>query len=315
MSNTFITTLPPLTPPKWLRGGNAETLYAKFLQAPTPAYRRELLPNHENSGKLAFDFLDSSKPNAPLLLHFHGLEGSSHSHYAIALMLAAQALGWNAVVAHFSSCGGVASHKYYHSGDSVAIAHAITLMQERYQDIYAVGVSLGGNALAKYLGEQGRANLPTGLKAAAVVSAPVDLSASSLAICRGLPRLLYTPYFLHSLRKKIPQHAKQVKLRSLTDFDNAYTAPLNGFHDAQDYYQRASAKPFLADIAIPTLLLNAQNDPFLPPVFLPQVHEVSDKVVLLQPETGGHVGFVSGSGRGHIRWMPETVLRFFQGIN
>ena len=313
--HALIARLPPLHTPPWLRGGNIETLYAKSLQSAAPPYRRELLPNHENSGMLAFDFLDSPHPDAPLLLHFHGLEGSSRSHYAVALMLAAQARGWHAAVAHFSSCGGVAAQKYYHSGDTEAIAHALKLMQARYPRIYAVGVSLGGNALAKYLGECGRANISCGLQAAAAVSAPVDLTASSLAISQGLPRLLYTPYFLSSLRKKVPADAKAVKLRSLADFDNAYTAPLNGFIDAADYYRRAAAKPYRRDIRLPTLLINAHNDPFLPPEAMPQEAEVSPQVYLLQPRSGGHVGFVSGTGRGHLRWMPETVFRFFDEIS
>lgn len=312
----FLAQLPPLNTPKWLRGGNIETLYAKSLQAPPPAYRRELLPNAQGNGLIAFDFLDSSQTNAPLLLHFHGLEGSSRSHYAVALMQAAQARGWNAVVAHFPSCGGVASERLYHSGDTPSIAHAIALMQARYEQIYAVGVSLGGNALAKYLGEQGRAQQPTGLQAAVAVSAPFDLSASSVAIAKGLPRLLYTPYFLSSLCKKIPaDYQNKKKIRSLRDFDNAYTAPLNGFRDADDYYQRCSAKPYLKDIAIPSLLINAQNDPFLLPADMPQAADISPAVSLLQPQYGGHVGFVSGTGRGHLRWLPDTIFSFFNWIN
>ena len=105
------------------------------------------------------------------------------------------------------------------------------------------------------------------------------------------------------------------RIRSLADFDNAYTAPLHGFANKDDYYRRAAAKPFLPDIATPTLLLNAQNDPFLPGRFLPTANEVSDSVYLLQPKNGGHVGFVSGSGRGHLRWMPQAVLSFFEWQN
>ena len=181
----------------------------------------------------------------------------------------------------------------------------------RFRRIYAVGISLGGNALAKYLGEQGRAGQAAVPQAAAAVSAPVDLPASAAALEHGLPRLLYTRYFLNSLLPKVPP-LPDVRIRTLGDFDNAYTAPLHGFADKDDYYRRSAAKPYLRDIAVPTLLLNARNDPFLPARFLPTANDVSPHVCLLQPEQGGHAAFVSGGGRGHLRWMPQTVLRFFE---
>ncbi|MDO4997434.1 MAG: alpha/beta hydrolase [Neisseria sp.] len=302
---------PPQTPP-FLIGGNAETLYAKFLQGKAPAYRRELLPDSTDTERVAYDFLDANNPDAPLIMLFHGLEGSSSSHYAVAIMNAAHAAGFHAVVAHFRSCGGVASQRFYHSGDSPEIAHMLQLMAARYRVIDAVGVSLGGNALAKYLGECGLAGKPAIPRAAAVISAPIDLPAAGRALQRGLPYLLYTPYFLHTLLKKVPPAPH--KIRSLAAFDNAYTAPLHGFADKDDYYRRAMCKPFLPHIHTPTLLLNAQNDPFLPARFLPSAAEVSEQVYLFQPQTGGHVGFVSGKGRGDLNWLPQTVLCFFAHI-
>ncbi|EFE49444.1 hypothetical protein NEIELOOT_01786, partial [Neisseria elongata subsp. glycolytica ATCC 29315] len=119
------------------------------------------------------------------------------------------------------------------------------------------------------------------------------------------------PLFLNSLLPKVPP-LPDVRIRTLGDFDNAYTAPLHGFADKDDYYRRSAAKPYLRDIAVPTLLLNARNDPFLPARFLPTANDVSPQVCLLQPEQGGHAAFVSGGGRGHLRWMPQTVLRFFE---
>ena len=160
--------------------------------------------------------------------------------------------------------------------------------------------------LAKYLGEQGKAALP---KAAAAVSAPVNLNAAGEALQHGLPYLLYTPYFLHTLLAKVPKSDK--KIRSLGAFDNAYTAPIHGFADKYDYYTQASAWPWLPKIEVPTLLLNAKNDPFLPPQYLPTERDVSPQVYLLQPEQGGHCAFVSGEGRGHLQWLPQTVLAFF----
>lgn len=297
-----------LLPPLWLRGGNWETVYAKSLQAAAPPYRRELILDRFGEDLVAYDFVDAADKDAPCVVLLHGLEGSSMSHYAVEMMLAARARGWHGVVAHFRSCGGVASRRLYHSGDSPEVAHMLNVLAQRYACLLVVGVSLGGNVLAKYLGEYGDKALP---RAAAVVSSPVRLAAAGDALEKGLPRLLYTPYFLRTLMTKVPHSGK--RLLSLAEFDNRFTAPMHGFLDKDDYYARASAMPFLRDVTVPTLLLNARNDPFFPASFLPTREEVSGSVLLLQPKRGGHAGFVSGSGRGHLRWLPENVLRFFEG--
>ncbi|QMT34384.1 alpha/beta fold hydrolase [Conchiformibius steedae DSM 2580] len=297
----------PLIPPSWLTNGHAQTLYAKTLQAPPPAYRRELIADSYGEDLAAYDFVDAPQPDAPAVVLLHGLEGSSRSHYATALMHAVAAHGWHGVVAHFRSCGGVDARRTYHSGDTREVAHMLAVLRRRYRKLYVVGVSLGGNALAKYLGEQGDNAL---LDAAAVVSAPLDLPNAAAALERGLAWLLYTPYFLHTLLKKVPQPPQ--RCLSLGAFDRAYTAPIHGFASEHDYYARAAALPHLINITRPTLIINAQNDPFLPPPFLPQPHQVSASVQLLQPEHGGHCGFVSAGGRGHLRWLPDTVLKFFE---
>lgn len=299
---------PPLTPPRWLKGGNLQTLYAKSLQRPAPPYRRELLADSYGSDQVAYDFVDASDPNAPCVVLLHGLEGSSRSHYAVELMHAVRAAGWHGVVAHFRSCGGVPSQRLYHSGDTREVAHMLSLLSQRYATLYAAGVSLGGNALTKYLGEQGKNAV---VRAAAAVSTPMDLSAGARALQQGMARRLYTPYFLHTLMDKVP-HPPPHKIRDLKMFDDLYTAPIHGFADAEDYYAKSSAKPYLRQIAVPTLLVNARNDPFFPPEHLPRQTDVSDQVYLLQPEHGGHAGFVGGSGRGHLRWLPENLLAFFR---
>ena len=195
----------------------------------------------------------------------------------------------------------------YHSGDTPELAHMLAVLAQRYATLYVVGVSLGGNVLAKYLGEQGSAALP---RAAATVSTPFKLTASAHTLQHGIPYLLYTPYFLHTLLKKVPPADHPI--RSLGAFDDAYTAPMHGYADRFDYYRRASSHPQLKNIAIPTLLINAQNDPFYPATYLPQSSDVSSSVQLLQPQHGGHAGFVSGSGRGHLRWLPQTLLAWFE---
>ncbi|QEY24995.1 YheT family hydrolase [Neisseria animalis] len=316
--------------PFWLCNGNADTLFSKLLQGKPPAYRRELLPDSTGETQTAYDFIDSPDPDVPLLVVFHGLEGSSRSHYAIEMMKAVQRKGWHGVVAHFRSCGGITNTApvFYHSGDTREIGFMLDTLAARYPKIYAVGVSLGGNALAKYLGEQGRLNRAAPVKAAAAVSAPVDLAAAGTRFDRGLTRLLYTRYFLNSLVPKARAFSRfssaetrparlQTALslsqcKTLGDFDDLFTAPLHGFADRHDYYRQSSCKPFLKDVAVPLLLLNAVNDPFLPPEALPSATEVSPSVTLLQPPHGGHVGFVSRDrGRLNIEWLPKTVLAYF----
>lgn len=297
----------PLVSPAWLRNGHTQTLYAKLIQSPVPNYRRELIADSYGEDLVAYDFIDAPNRDAPVVVLFHGLEGSSQSHYAIELMRFVQQRGWHGVVAHFRSCGGITSKRLYHSGDTREIEYMLQVLRERYAQIYAVGVSLGGNALAKYLGEQGKAAIP---RAAAVVSAPIDLNAAADALAQGVSQRIYIPYFMRTLMQKVPPK-QGFACKTLYEFDNTYTAPIHGFRDALDYYTQSQCKPFLRNIVRPTLVINAKNDPFLPAQFLPNVDEVSDNVVLLQPENGGHVGFVSGSGRGHLRWLPENILAFF----
>lgn len=304
--------------PFWLHNGNAETIFAKLLQSAPPAYRRELLPDSTGKTQIAYDFVDAARPDAPLVVLFHGLEGGSMSHYAVEMMKAVQRRGWHGVVAHFRGCGGIANTApvFYHSGDTREIGFMLETLAARYPRIYAAGVSLGGNALAKYLGEEGAAAIP---RAAAAVSAPVDLTAAGTRFDRGVTRLLYTRYFLRSLVPKAEafphfQTASPLKnCKTLGGFDDLFTAPLHGFTDRHDYYRRASCKPLLRSVRTPLLLLNAVSDPFLPPEALPTAAEVSDAVTLLQPPYGGHVGFVNKSGgRLNIEWMPETVLHYFE---
>ena len=233
-------------------------------------------------------------------------------------MKAVQQRGWNGVVAHFRSCGGIENTApvFYHLGDTPEIAFMLNTLARRYSTIYAVGVSLGGNALAKYLGEQGSNAVP---RASAVVSAPVDAVAAGTRFDQGMTRLIYTRYFLNSLLPKaraIPRFQtalSQQNCKTLGDFDDRFTAPLHGFADRHDYYRRNSCKPFLKGVGTPLLLLNAVNDPFLPPEALPTGRDVSSAVTLLQPAYGGHVGFVSrDQGRLNLQWLPQIVLDYFK---
>jgi predicted alpha/beta-fold hydrolase len=233
-------------------------------------------------------------------------------------------LGWRGCVVHFRGCSGEPNRlaRAYHSGDSAEIDWMLRRLREGIggAPLFATGVSLGGNALLKWLGEQGPAASGV-VAAAAAVSAPLDLMAAGDALGRGFS-IVYARHFLATLRRKslaklahFPDlyDARHVRAaRTLRDFDNAVTAPLHGFRDTDDYWTRASSKPWLAHIAVPTLLVNARNDPFMPERALPGAHEVSPRVTREFPHEGGHVGFVSGRFPGHLGWLPQRIIAFLR---
>jgi predicted alpha/beta-fold hydrolase len=325
--------LPVYNPPRWLKGPHVETIYpALALKRRPPAYRREVwtTPDHD---EIAIDWLDKSATSggAPLLVHFHGLEGSSASHYAVALMNAVAARGWRGAVAHFRGCGGHPNKlpRAYHAGDSGEIDWILRRFRQIHSGpIYVVGVSLGGNALAKWAGEQGGAALQV-VDGTAVISAPLDLTAAGRVLDLGLNRAIYTREFLRTLRPKtLAQLAKFERelaflgvkpaeiaaAHTFRDFDDRVTAPLHGFLNVHDYWSRSSAKPWLKSIVVPSLVINARNDPFLPAAALPNQHEVSEAVTLVQTDRGGHVGFTEGPFPGHIEWLPRCLLAYFEGL-
>jgi len=323
----------PYASPLWLPGGHAQTIYAA-IAAPRPhvVYRRERWDTPDG------DFIDLDWADAdpeggirgaektPLVALFHGLEGNSRSHYAIALMAALQNAGWCGVVIHFRGCSGELNRlpRAYHSGDSAEIDWILRRLRQRHPaaPLHAVGVSLGGNALLKWLGEQ-REDAAGILRAAVAVSAPVDLMAAGDALGHGF-NLLYARHFLTTMKRKsllklarFPHLFDGRKLHAantLRAFDDLVTAPLHGYRNTDDYWTRASSRPLLRDIAVPTLLVNARNDPFLPRSALPQAHEVSAAVTIEFPEEGGHAGFVAGTLPGHLEWLPQRILGYFGNV-
>ena len=343
--------------PWWLPGGHAQTIFPALTGRRrrlrvTQSYRRERWASEDAHGAPDGDFIDVDFlpwiEGAPLVVVFHGLEGSSSSHYALALMGALQARGWNGCVAHFRGCSGESNRlaRAYHSGDSTEIDWIIRRLQPRLSAsgmppsatpvsgkpaaaapaaparslLYAAGVSLGGNALAKWAAEQGDAAKPL-VRAAVSVSSPLDLAACGAALGRGF-NMIYTRMFLNTLKQKgaakLQQHPGIYDIdlvlgaRDLYAFDNLVTAPLHGYRDTDDYYARASAKPLLKNVRLPLLLINARNDPFYPAHALPTAADVSATVTLEQPATGGHVGFAQGGlPPGNIAWLPQRLLQYF----
>ena len=304
--------------PAWLPNGHWQTIYpAKCISVPTPLYRRERWDTPD-ADFIDVDFIDG-KPGQPLLVLFHGLEGSSHSHYARSWMQHLSTLGWHGAVPHFRGCSGEINQapRFYHSGDAAEIDWIVRRLRQRHTGaLFVAGVSLGGNALLRWLGEaQHQAEM---IDAACAVSAPLDLAAGGAALSRGFNRI-YTQLFLRTLKPKcliklqqFPQlfdRANMLAAKDLYAFDNVVTAPLHGYRDTDDYWNRASAKHVLADITVPTLVINAKNDPFLPSQHLPPT--AAPSVTLEYPEHGGHVGFASGPLPGKLDWLPQRVTRFF----
>ena len=311
--------------PRWLPGGHLQTLHAALLiPRPEVAYRRERWSTPDGDFiDLDWSEGDGAAQSRPLVVMFHGLEGSSRSHYALALMAALRARGLRGVVVHFRGCSGEPNRlsRAYHSGDAQEIDWILRRLRSGNagDPLYAVGVSLGGNALLKWLGESGEAAVGV-IDAAAAVSAPLDLMAAGDALGTGFS-LVYARNFLRTLKAKslakldrFPGLFNADAVRAagtLREFDDLVTAPLHGFRDTDDYWTRASSKPGLTSIRVRALVINAKNDPFLPAAALPRPEEVSSAVTLEQPDEGGHVGFVGGAFPGDLNWLPTRVLEFF----
>ena len=329
--------------PAWLPGGNLQTIWAAKLARRSAPYRPAHTPVHGDSTATLKadappqwrrerwdspdgDFIDVDfslsvqTPDAPCLVLFHGLEGSSGSHYSQAFAHEAAHRGMAFCVPHFRGCSGELNRgpRAYHSGDFEEIGWVLQRLRQRsHEPLHVVGVSLGGNALLRWAEEAGHSAAATA-RCVAAVSSPIDLAAGGHAIGQGFNRLVYTRLFLASMKpkalRKLQQHPglfdaqRLMRSRTLYEFDNVFTAPLHGFTDTEDYWARASAKPRLHEIRIPALVLNARNDPFVPANSLPTQPSVGPFVTLWQPQQGGHVGFPSGRWPGHVLSMPQRVL-------
>lgn len=310
--------------PRWLPGGHLQTIYpATMIAKPAVDMRRERWQTPDGDF-IDIDFLDG-QPGQPMVVLFHGLEGSSESHYARELMAHARQLGWSGAIPHFRGCSGEINlgPRFYHSGDAEEVGWIMQRLKASPARLaggrlYVVGVSLGGNALLRWLGESQHA--ADFVDAAVAVSAPLDLAGGGAALSSGL-NMIYTRVFLKTLKPKcllkldqfpgLFDRGRMLAARNLYEFDNVVTAPLHGYRDTDDYWNRASARHVLDDITVPTLVLNALNDPFLPAHHLPQ--KASPSVTLEYPAEGGHVGFAIGAAPGANTWLPRRIVRFLEG--
>ena len=291
--------------------GHWQTISAALFPPPAARFRRERWEAPDG------DFIDvdfAGAADAPPMVLLHGLEGCSDSHYARLLAAALPAAGWRVAIPHWRGCSGEPNRKprAYHSGDT---AELDWILRRFAGPVEAIGVSLGGNVLLKWLGERA-AEAPAIMRRAAAVSAPLDLAAAGAALDRGLSRLLYTRMFLASLKPKalaqlerfpgLFDRGKLAASRTFREFDNLYTAPLHGFRDVDHYWSAASSGPWLERIAVRTLVLNARNEPFLPERSLLAASGKAARSVLLEfPRTGGHVGFPGA-------WLARRLIEFFR---
>jgi len=313
--------------PAWFaRGGHAQTLWAALLRRHIPLEtRRERLELPDGD----FVDLDWHGPHGSgrIVLLLHGLQGSIHSPYIRGMMRALAGAGIRCVLMHFRGCSGESNRlpRGYHSGDTADLSFLVERLGERERSarIAAIGYSLGGNVLLKWMGETGRENP---LDVAAAVSVPFELGLCADHIGCGRSRI-YQTHLLRSLRRyalqKVsggagcsPIEPRQIaRLRTIRDFDQQITAPLHGFVGADDYYHQSSCRQYLARITVPTLILQARDDPFMPTGVIPGERELSSAVILEVSECGGHVGFVAGNNPlSPVYWLENRLPRFVSSM-
>lgn len=314
--------------PFWLPGGDAQTMGPRLIcfipQLPFVREQVEL----EDGDFILVDWLFASGrrdvPAKRLVVLSHGLEGDSRRSYMRALALVFHRRGWDVACRNFRGCGGPMNRlpKVYHSGEVDDLAALVSLSDLRgYKEIALAGFSMGANQVLKYLGERAD-SVPASVTGGAAVSVPCDLTGCSMLL--GKPRNKpYMNYFLRTLRQKMREkHAVYPQLfpvdgldamTTFKEFDDRFTAPLNGFANAEDYWVRASCLPHLPAVKVPALILNAGNDPFLSEACFPAKEaRENPSLFLLVPETGGHVGFPTKWGKT-VGWLEETVADFLEG--
>lgn len=304
------------TPAWWLRNPHLQTLWGKLARRRVPLPTRTERWETPDGDFIDVVRIDGATADAPALIMLHGLEGTPRSHYVGGMLGEARRRGWSAHLLVFRGCGEELNRtrRFYHSGETTDLDHVVrrVIAERPGRPIVLAGVSLGGNVMLKWLGEHG-ASVPAEVRGAAAVSVPFDLERGCRHIQRGFSRV-YDRHFVRTLVSKVrrkrrshpdlPDDRALARARTLWDFDDVVTAPVHGFEGATDYYTRSSSLGFLPDVRVPTLLLSAFDDPFLPPDVLDEVRAVARRNPVITTEFtahGGHVGFVGGG----TPWRPE----------
>lgn len=303
------------TPARWLQNRHLQTLLPNvFYRRPPVQIRRERLELPDG------DFIDvdwTGRATGPIVIVLHGLEGSIKSRYAARMMQHIHGMGLRGALPHFRGCSGEPNRLSigYHSGFTQDLEYFTGLLKQREPQtaIAAVGYSLGGNVLLKWLGESPNARrLVTGV----AVSVPFDLADASRVIETGVSRIYKWSLLARMRRSSIRKFQKVVpsfelpdikRIRTFREFDDKLTAPLHGFKDANDYYVNCSSRYFLKNINVPTLILHALDDPFMSPASVPREDELSTSVTLELSSRGGHVGFVNGSLLNPTLWVGNRI--------
>ena len=310
---------PSYRPPRLFFNGHLQTVYPALFRKPEVNYVRERLETPDG------DFLDIDWARAgsdKLLILLHGLEGSSDAQYIKGMIRAMHRRNWDAAVMNFRSCSGEPNRllRSYHSGETEDIRFVINHIAENhaYSGTALAGFSLGGNVVLKYLGEQGE-SAEKYLSGAVAISVPCDLESSSRQLARPV-NYFYFQRFLRRLNRKV--HSKRhlmdsppaqvLKMKNFHEFDNAFTAPIHGFSSARDYYTRSSSRQFLPHIRLPSLLINAWNDPFLAPACFPiEEARANSALSLITSQHGGHVGFPLWQESGEY-WHEQVTADFLK---
>jgi predicted alpha/beta-fold hydrolase len=314
-------------PARWLPGPHSMTMFGRVVRRPPRQPIRRERWELADGDFLDLDFLDGESPAAPLLVVLHGLEGSSQASYVRGLTATAHAAGLASCAMNFRGCSGTLNRlpRFYHSGETGDLAALVDRLvaEQPGRPLGLVGFSLGGNVVAKYLGERGD-DVPFEVRAAAVVSVPFDLTACAHALDGpGVQARIYRGLFIRSLKlkaaakaKRFPQAvdaARAARARTFAEIDGWFTAPLHGFASAEDYWQRCSSGPLLGGVRRPLLALSAHDDPFVPGESLPVELARGNPLVTLEvTPAGGHLAFVSGPFWAPERWAERRAVEFLR---
>ncbi|NIA09701.1 MAG: alpha/beta fold hydrolase [Nitrospiraceae bacterium] len=313
----------PYRPPVFMRNAHIQTLYPPlFRKLDSSFYQRERITTNDHDF-LDLDWSGTGSPNLAIISH--GLEGSSRRSYVVGMARALNQNGWDVLAWNFRSCSGEINRQlcFYHSGSTDDLERVIQHATDKniYSRIVLIGFSLGGNVTLVYLGKKG-SQLASEIVKSVVFSVPCDLRASSLELARP-GNIIYMKRFLALLHKKIQAKMRlfpgQINdhgyrlIKNFHDYDNRYTAPLHGFKNAEDYWATCSSRQYIPAIKIPTLIVNALNDPFLAGGCYPwEEASRSTTVALETPKSGGHTGFVAFNKK-HLYWSEKRAVEFLNG--